>query len=197
MYTERWSRIFLEKLFRPPPLPRSVTTLTSKCHNFFSYGFCWVWKSMSDKSFHFVCFPKNIWNLSVFNLFTYFFQKIEYFLPKIAYISGKQTNHLKHSNFFSLSVSHQYTEFRHTETHYFQKKAVTRVGKQTNSKKSLENWQNENFCLTYILFQTQQGLKRKKSYGTSKPNERSWGNQTQAILDLCPGPTPPIYLREY
>ena len=26
--------------------------------NFFVFGLCWIWKSMLDKSIHFVCFPK-------------------------------------------------------------------------------------------------------------------------------------------
>ena len=43
---------------------------------FFLLGPCWVLKSMLDKSFHFVCFPKHFRSLSVSHPFTPFFQRI-------------------------------------------------------------------------------------------------------------------------
>ena len=75
-----------------PPL---LTGLSSKCHNFFLFGLCWVWKSMLDKSIHFVCFPKKIEFVCFPPFFTLLFQKIASFLPKIVYIGGKQTNYKK------------------------------------------------------------------------------------------------------
>ena len=56
---------------------------------------------MSDKSIYFVCFPKQILSFSVSHNVTILFQKIEFFLPKIAYIGGKQTN----SKTFFLMIS--------------------------------------------------------------------------------------------
>ena len=78
-------RDFLESF--PPPL---LTGLSSKCHNFFAIWSLlnlenYVWQKyslclFSKKNFGFVCFH---------HFFTLLFQKIEFVLPKIAYIGGK------------------------------------------------------------------------------------------------------------
>ena len=59
---------------------------------FFLFGFCCVWKSTLDKSFHFVCFP-NCFGVCLFpTIFTFLFKKKYMFLLNIAYMGGKQTN---------------------------------------------------------------------------------------------------------
>ena len=122
-------------IFCPPPcysggLQNGIT--------FFLLGPCWVWKSMLDKSFHFVCFPKHFWSLSVSHPFYPLFSKnvvifwLKFFISLIIglclnnhnlfqfeafgkakvcrSISNTQTFHF-FGNFFGLSVSHQYTQF--------------------------------------------------------------------------------------
>ena len=60
------------------------------CHNFFQCGLCWVWKSMLDKSFHFVCFPKTFWSLSVSHHFSSFSQKYTPFYLKSHILVGNR-----------------------------------------------------------------------------------------------------------
>ena len=81
--------------FAPPPPPCYSGGLQNGI-TFFLLGPCWVWKSMLDKSFHFICFQKNFGVCLFPTPFTSFFQKMWSFLAKIAYIGGKQTN----QNFF-------------------------------------------------------------------------------------------------
>ena len=52
------SRKFYAKFCPPPPPCYSYSGGLQNGISFFLLGPCWVWKSMLDKSFHFVCFQK-------------------------------------------------------------------------------------------------------------------------------------------
>ena len=72
---------------------------------FFLFSSCRDWKSMLDKSlFHFVCFQNNFCLCLFPTIFTSFFQKTDSFLPKIAYISGKQTKKILFKKMKSLNI---------------------------------------------------------------------------------------------
>ena len=75
----------------PPYLPDCLQNAIT----LFLFGLCWVWRSMLDKSIHFVCFPKKFEFVCFPPFLLSFFKKIESFFPKIAYIGGKQTNSKK------------------------------------------------------------------------------------------------------
>ena len=70
-------RDFLEG-FSPPHLPDCLQNAIT----FFLFGLCWVWKSMLDKSIHFVCFPKKNLSLSVSHHFHPLFSKNWVFFAK-------------------------------------------------------------------------------------------------------------------
>ena len=82
-------RDFLEGF---PPL---LTGLSSKCHNFFS-----IWSLLSLEKYvrqkYLLCLFSKKKRVCLFpTIFTLLFQKVESFLPKIAYIGEKQTNYKK------------------------------------------------------------------------------------------------------
>ena len=77
--------------FHPP-----LTRLSSKCHNFFS-----IWSLLSLEKYvwqkYSIClFSKKNFECVYFSpILLYFSKKLSPFLPKIAYINGKQTNYKK------------------------------------------------------------------------------------------------------
>ena len=74
--------------FPPPP----VTTLTSKCHNFFSIGSLSSLEMHVRQKFSLCLFSQFFLILSVSHYFCLVFGQKRFFWLKFAYIDGKQTN---------------------------------------------------------------------------------------------------------
>ena len=74
-------------VFPPPSLPDCLQNAIT----FFLFGLCWVWKSMLDKSIHFVCFPKKNLSLSVsHHFYSSFFKKLSPFCQKLRILAGNR-----------------------------------------------------------------------------------------------------------
>jgi len=70
-----------------PYLPDCLQNATT----FFLFGLCRVWKSMFDKSIHFVCFPKEFWVYLFPTIFTLLFQKkLCPFCQKLRVLAGNR-----------------------------------------------------------------------------------------------------------
>ena len=89
--------------FSACPLPYLRCCLQNAI-TFFLCGLCWVWKGMRDKSFHFLCFPKKNWSLSVSS----FSQKNRLFCPKSHTLVGNRQTKFK-KKMKSLNVSYAFS----------------------------------------------------------------------------------------
>ena len=70
----------------PPYLPDCLQNAIT----FFLFGLCWVWKSMLDKSIHFVCFPKKNKFVCFPPFLLSFFKKLSPFCQKLRILAGNR-----------------------------------------------------------------------------------------------------------
>ena len=149
--------------------------LSSKCHNFFLFGPCWVWKSMLAKSFYFVCFQFFL-ELSVSHQFYLLFQK------KLNFVYLK-SHILVGNRDLLLFWEKKFFQKKTTKTGEWKNLTGTknkRRRKTTNTLKCPTNKKVEETRLQKFLFLDFGSWRKKK--GTSK-GPQGFSNNTQIYFE--------------